>query len=259
MKNNAYRFINFSKKINKLFLTEKYFVKIEPAYAVNYEENYHRIAIDPDGNKRFLHKERDLFLKNNIHIIKYLRRQKPGKILDLGCGMGWFMSVLSKKWNKVGVDCSKFALKNASNFCYTILSDVLSYTKKCNEKYDYILMSHVIEHLDNPVLVIKNLKKLLKKNGQLILETPDFDSPAARLFNNRFRLLIDPTHISLFTLDSLSRLLRDSGYKINDIIFPYFKTPYFNKKNLLRMLNYKKEKVSPPFYGSVMTFFCKKI
>jgi 2-polyprenyl-3-methyl-5-hydroxy-6-metoxy-1,4-benzoquinol methylase len=126
-----------------------------------------------------LHKERDLFLKNNFHIIKYLRSQKPGKILDLGCGMGWFMSVLSKNWNKVGVDCSKFALKNASNFCYTILSDVLSYTKNCKEKYDYILMSHVIEHLDNPVLVIKNLKNLLKKNGQLILETPDFNSAAA--------------------------------------------------------------------------------
>jgi 2-polyprenyl-3-methyl-5-hydroxy-6-metoxy-1,4-benzoquinol methylase len=259
MKNNITRFINFSKKINNLFLTKKYFVKIKSASIIDYEENYHQTAVDPDGKKRFFHKERDLFLKNNIHLIKYLRKKKPGKILDLGCGMGWFMSALPKKWNKTGVDCSKFALKNASNFCHPILSDVLSYTKKCNEKYDYILMSHVIEHLDNPVLLIKSLKKLLKKSGELILETPDFDSPAAKLFGNKFRLLNDPTHISLFTLDSLTRLLRDSGYKINNIIFPYFETPYFNKKNLLRMLNYKKEKVSPPFYGSVMTFFCKKL
>jgi SAM-dependent methyltransferase len=259
MKKNIYRFFNFSKKINRLFLTKKYFVRIKPEYTVDYEENYHQIAIDPDGKKRFLHKERNLFLKNNSHIIKYLKKKKPGKILDLGCGMGWFMSALSKKWDKEGVDCSQFALKNASNFCHTVLSDVLFYTQKCNKRFDYILLSHVIEHLNNPVLVIRNIKKLLKKNGELILETPDFDSPAARLFNDRFRLLNDPTHISLFTLDSLTRLLRDNGYKINNIIFPYFNTPYFNKKNLLKMLNYKKEKVSPPFYGSVMTFFCKKI
>ena len=53
------------------------------------------------------------------------------------------------------------------------------------------------------------------------------------------------------------RALSDTGYKIELIDYPYFETNYFTKKNLLKMLNYKNEKVSPPFYGSVMFFVCK--
>ena len=44
--------------------------------------------------------------------------------------------------------------------------------------------------------------------------------------------------------------------KVFDINFPYFETPYFTKKNLLRILD--KSKVSPPFYGSTITLFLKK-
>ena len=90
----------------------------------------------------------------------------------------------------------------------------------------------------------------------MILETPDFDSAAARRFGNNFRLLKDKTHISLFSQDSIIRFVRDYNFKILRIDYPYFDTPFFNKKNLLRILN--KKKVSPPFYGSVVTLFCKK-
>ena len=91
-----------------------------------------------------------------------------------------------------------------------------------------------------------------------MLETPNFDSAAFRLFGEKFRLLNDPTHISLFTNESMTRLLNDQGFKIERIEYPYFDTEYFNKKNLLKMLNYKKGNISPPFYGSVMFFVCKK-
>ena len=97
----------------------------------------------------------------------------------------------------------------------------------------------------------------MKPGGTLILETPDFDSAAARRFGNNFRLLKDKTHISLFSQDSLTRFIRDNKFKIFQINYPYFNTPFFNKKNLLRIFN--KKKISPPFYGSVITIFCKKI
>ena len=104
---------------------------------------------------------------------------------------------------------------------------------------------------------MKKLKGILKKNGTLLLETPNFDSAAFRLFKEKFRLLDDPTHISLFTNESMIRALNETGYKSQLIDYPYFNTKYFTKKNLLKLLNYKKETVSPPFYGSVMFFVCK--
>lgn len=255
------RFRNIKKKINNLLISKKYYVSIPPEKRNNsFEEGYHFKTVDPDGKKRNLLKERKSYLSNSKHIVNKLKKSKPGKIIDIGCGLGWYMSILGKKWDKYGTDISKFALKNASKYCKTYNGDIekLLKEKKINTKFDYILFSHVIEHLKNPIFVLKKLKSILKKNGTLLIETPNFDSAAFRLFEDRFRLLNDPTHISLFTNESMFRALNDLGYKVISIDYPYFETNYFNKKNLLKLLSHKKEKVSPPFYGSVMFFVCKR-
>ena len=92
-------------------------------------------------------------------------------------------------------------------------------------------------------------------DGVFILGTPNFDSGAARRYGNKFRLLNDPTHISLFSSDSMHRCLRDLGFFIEKVEYPYFDTYWFTKENLLKLLN--PNTISPPFYGSNMTFFCK--
>lgn len=255
------RFHNIKKKINNLLITKKYYVTIPPVKnKSSYEEEYHFKIVDPDGKKRNVLNERKSYISNNKHLINFLRSSKPGKIIDIGCGLGWSLSCLNSKWDKYGTDISKFALKNASKYCNTYNGDIEKLLKrnKIKEKFDYIIFSHVIEHLKNPIFVLNKLKSILKKNGTLLIETPNFDSAAFRLFGSRFRLLNDPTHISLFTNESMIRALNDTGYKIQLIDYPYFDTQYFNKKNLLKLLNYKNEKVSPPFYGSVMFFACKR-
>ena len=95
----------------------------------------------------------------------------------------------------------------------------------------------------------------IEKNGYLIFSTPDFDSAIARSYKNKYRLLNDKTHIFLFSLDSISRPLRDSGFKIKLTDFSYFDTKYFNKKNLFRLFSIKK--FSLQFYGSFNTILSK--
>ena len=119
------RFRNIKKKINNLIISKKYYVSI-PAAKKNssFEEEYHFESVDPDGKKRRLLNERKNFLVNNKHTLNFLKRSKPGKIIDVGCGLGWFMSTLDNKWEKYGTDISKFALINASNYCNTIHGDI---------------------------------------------------------------------------------------------------------------------------------------
>ena len=95
----------------------------------------------------------------------------------------------------------------------------------------------------------------MKPGGTLILETPDFDSAAARRFGNNFRMLKDKTHISLFSQDSLIRFIRGNKFKIFQINYPYFNTPFFNKKNLLRIFNTKK--YHPHFMVLLLHYFVK--
>ena len=90
----------------------------------------------------------------------------------------------------------------------------------------------------------------------MIIGTPDFDCGAARRYGNDFRLLHDKTHVSLFSNDSMHRFLRDMGFKVQKVEYPFFDTTFFNEVNLMRLLENKS--ISPPFYGSVMTFFAVK-
>ena len=76
------------------------------------------------------------------------------------------------------------------------------------------------------------------------------------MFKNNFRLLKDKSHISLFSQDSLIRFVRKYGFKVFDVNYPFIETPFFKKKFLLGMFD--KSKISPPFYGSVITLFLKK-
>ena len=77
-------------------------------------------------------KEKKIFLSNNKHILNYLKNSKPGKIIDVGCGLGWYLSTLNNSWQKYGTDISSFALNNASKYCKTINGDIEKILKKKN-------------------------------------------------------------------------------------------------------------------------------
>ena len=80
---------------------------------------------------------------------------------------------------------------------------------------------------------------------------------AARRYRERYRLLHDPTHISLFSNDSMHRFLRDHGFRIERVRYPYFEGRHFNQANLTRLL--EGEGISPAFYGNFMTFYCERL
>jgi hypothetical protein len=122
--------------------------------------------------------------------------------------------------------------------------------------FDVVVLHHVIEHADEPLALLRGIARILRPNGKLVLGTPDFDGAMARRFGDKFRLLHDPTHVSLFTNDSMHRALRDLGFVIERVEYPFFETRHFTKENLLRL--FETAQVSPPFYGSFMTFFCEK-
>ncbi|MGA1823437.1 MAG: class I SAM-dependent methyltransferase [bacterium] len=226
-----------------------------PSKKVSYEEEYWGDAIDPDGNTRNLINEWDQQIENYKHIFNYLHQIKPGKILDVGCGPGFFLSRLNNEWDKYGIDISNKAIKLSSRYA-SVKTCELPNANYSQEFFDVITMIHLIEHLTDPILYIETVKKILKNGGVFILETPDFDSACARRFGLNYRMLHDSGHISLFTFYSLIKLLEDFNFEIVSIEFPFFETKYFTKKNMLRIMD--KKKISPPFYGNHITLYSIK-
>jgi 2-polyprenyl-3-methyl-5-hydroxy-6-metoxy-1,4-benzoquinol methylase len=214
---------------------------------LTYESDYWGVVKDPDGKERNLIKEWEQQVKNLEHIIDFLKEVKPGKLLDIGCGAGFLLSVLNNKWDKYGVDVSTTALEYCSRYAKVYQGELTKIGFKKN-MFDVIVMNHVIEHLSEPLKYIIKIKKILKDRGILIIATPDFDSGCARHFANKFRMLHDRGHISLFTSFSLVKMLEDYRFEIIHIDYPFFDTEYFTKENMYRMFN--TSKVSPPFYGN---------
>ena len=131
--------------------------------------------------------------------------------MDVGCGSGLCSQRVKNTCPDIklyGLDVSKYAAEHASQFA-EVYAGNLKDAKYSDNQFDVIATYHVIEHVKDPIPFLKNIKRILK-NGLLILGTPDFDSGCARRFGSQYRLLHDPSHITLFTNDSMHRFFKRS-------------------------------------------------
>jgi N-acylneuraminate cytidylyltransferase len=232
-----------------------YFKRLSKTKNPDYEEEYWGTIRDPDGRIRNRIQEQEQYLDDIKSELNFLNSLSGGKLLDVGCGLGWLLSGLDPKWERHGVEVSDFAARHAEQFG-RIFHGALKDATFSSEYFDAIVLYHVIEHLDDPLKALREIRRVLRPGGWLVLGTPDFDSGCARRFKSKYRLLHDKTHVSLFTSESMHRLLRDEGFIITEVEYPYFNTRHFTKENLLRL--FETEGMSPPFYGNFMTFYCKK-
>lgn len=153
----------------------------------------------------------------------------PGKTLDMGCGDGNVSKLYLSKSAVYGIDISKSALKYAKNNGIKA-----KYCDLNNNKipfpsgfFDNVIMTDVIEHLIDPLGLLIEAKRVLKKGGKLIITVPNF----ARL-NNRLRMIKgDPTdllhwekfgdeleHLHWFTKPKLQYIAGKIGLKVDRFV-----------------------------------------
>ncbi len=220
-----------------------------------YDVRYWKTVVDPDGKCRDKTEERDKRVASCKEELDYINGLPPGKVLDVGCGLGFLLSGIDDSWDKHGVEISEYGAKHAQQFG-KVLCGVLRAADYESDSFDVVLCYHVIEHMKNPIDELIEMKRILKPGGKLVLGTPDFGCGLAKRFGDNFRLLKDDGHISFFDAFSLFRLLTDLFFQVENVSFPFFDTEYFTEENLRRLLD--TTKISPPFYGNFITFYASK-
>lgn len=143
-------------------------------------------------------------------------KKNKGRILDIGCGRGWFLSTCRDLgWEVYGTeiseDAAKFAIEERKLKVFT--KDIT----ECNfpaDYFDIITTMHTFEHLSNPSEVLDEINRILKKNGFLILTTPNIDSPVAKLTKNSWFPLDIPHHYYHYSIKTLRKLLNIKGFKV---------------------------------------------
>ena len=113
-----------------------------------------------------------------VHSLKnILKIPKDAHILEIGTGLGYMTYSLRKDgyMNAYGLDISQKAIEEACKQFgdYYICADARIYAKNCAVKYGFIYLMEVIEHMENPVELIKNILPLLNKGGYIMMTTPD--------------------------------------------------------------------------------------
>ena len=149
--------------------------------------------------------------------LKYFEENKSKKVLDIGCGRGIFLDLLSEAgMNAYGIDGSEEAIKNckAKGHNNTECGDIFPYLeKKAEEKenFDGIFCSHLIEHLpsDLAVELICLCNRLLSPGGRLILVTPNPSN--LEVLTEIFWL--DPTHVRPYPRNLLTAMLEAANFE----------------------------------------------
>jgi len=233
----------------------KYFKSRDLPVQLDYDDVYLGPQRDPDGVLRDPYAERDRKLEDLAQELAYVNALPPGRILDVGCGLGFFLSGVAEGWEKHGQEVSKTCTDYASRYCATFRG-TLTEAAYPPDHFDVVVSMSVVEHIPDPIPTMREMWRVLKPGGKLVLRTPNFDSGAARRFGEKYRLLQTPGHVTLFSDTSLRAALHDLGFSVERCEFPFFETRHFTIANLERLFD--TTKVSPAFYGNHMCFYAAK-
>jgi len=149
--------------------------------------------------------------------IQKILRRIPKSLIDIGCGSGGMLLQMKRHW---GDRCRLAGVELAQPNTVDLGKDGIDlYLGKIEDIYppnqfEVATMYHVLEHVYDPIEVLKTTKKWLNDDGVMIGEVPDFNSPWRRVFSQYWGGMQIPRHMTFFTHTSLELVLDKAGFKL---------------------------------------------
>lgn len=200
----------------------------------------------------------------NVPLLELLPREKMGRLLDCGCGSGDNARILRDRgWPVTGITICPSEKQAASVYCDNVyLADLeQGIPEVIDDKFDYVLMSHILEHLVHPENLLRDARAVLAPNGMIAVALPN-----VLVYYNRLRFLLgrfeynhiggimDETHVRFYTFVTGAELLRSNGFRViasrTEGVFPLWKFRNILPKAFVKKLNNMASAFRPGFFGT---------
>jgi len=136
----------------------------------------------------------------------------PARLLDVGCGNGdLLVQMRSLGWSVEGVEVDPAAARTARARGLEVRQGELLQQRYPSDFFDAVTMSHLIEHVYDPVSLLQEARRVLKPTGTLIVLTPNSQSMGARLYGQDWRGWEPPRHLHIFNLHNMRAMLERAG------------------------------------------------
>lgn len=171
-----------------------------------------------DGNKSLFEKMyqfvKSIALKNKLKLIN--SESTKGRILDIGAGVGDFLLVAKKDgWQTIGIEPNDKAKAIALNKGVSFVENL---SELENNSFDVITMWHVLEHVPNLENQIKELKRLIKPTGTVIIAVPNFKSYDASHYGKFWAAYDIPIHLWHFSKTAILKLFAKENLELVKVL-----------------------------------------
>lgn len=205
--------------LGKLVINKNYYKKY-------YSQGYYIVDLgNPILNSIIKIMDRFSFFIKEKLILSKINKSSNIEILDVGCGIGMFLSHLnSKKFRKYGVEINKKGAQEARKKNITVYtSDFLKLRLK--QKFDVITMWHVLEHIPQPELAVKKVREMLRLGGLFVFAVPNSDCIGFRFGKKNWYHLDSPRHIFIPNRSNLKNLLIKHKFDVLKIMYEFYDYP----------------------------------
>ncbi len=179
-----------------------------------YDENLQDKNINDVGS---IKRARRKMMPDNIRRYQFIKKiiPKKGRVLEIGSGHGFFLEIMKTNgFDIIGYDISKEKRKYSKK-----VTDVPVYDININEKipadnkFDIVVLFHTLEHIIDLITLLKNIKKLLKPKGKILIEVPNSDDFHLKLNKFYKEFYWERAHIHYFNPKILENIIHKSGFK----------------------------------------------
>jgi len=204
--------------------------------------------------------------KRYNELLDYFEKfKKTNKILDIGCGEGWFLLTAKKRgWDVYGTEYSETLIKSCIENGLNVIKGENILEKLEHEIFDIITSFEVIEHLIMPEKMIKEISILLRSGGLTYITTPNFSSISKVISGKNWSVVQYPEHLVYFTPKTLTQLFERNGFIKEKIITSGISISRFelSKKGSTEyktQIDSSDEMLRRLFEASVITIFFKTL